>query len=277
MDRTKIAWTDATWNPIVGCSKISAGCANCYAERMDKRIRAARGEEWREWSAANSEYNVRVYPERIEQPLHWKKPRRIFVNSMSDLFHPFVPYWFINAVFEGMGNAPQHTFQVLTKRPEQMLKWYRITNFFGRRDYLSNVWLGVSVENQRAADERIPLLLQMPAAVRFVSCEPLLDMIDLSKWFADELPDVDSPRHWQKTANAIGINWVIAGGESGPKFRPMNLDWARSLRDQCVGADVPFFFKQESGLRPATNPMLDGVEWHQFPRGKTTRRKSAVV
>lgn len=276
--KTNIAWADSTWNVVTGCSKVSEGCRNCFAERMDKRIRGARGEEWKPWTAPNAEYNVRLHPERLNQPLVWKKPRRVFVNSMSDLFHEQVPFEFIGKVFYVMSKAERHTFQVLTKRPRRMLdfiNWMNATSVSGPYDLAvdwSNVWLGVSVENQRAADERIPLLLQTPAAIRFLSCEPLLGPIEFdplwlrtspSTAFLDGKVTSDMPA-WTREG-CYGIDWIIVGGESGPNHREMNLDWARSLRDQCVAAHVPFFFKQGSGLRPATNPTLDGVEWHQYP------------
>lgn len=253
MNNSKISWTNVTWNPVTGCSKVSPGCAHCYAERMDKRIRAARGEEWRAWTPENAEYNVRLHPERLEQPLTWKKPRMVFVNSMSDLFHENVPFHFINKVFHTMRLVPEHTFQILTKRPERMLE-FTVSSWF--EGILKNVWLGVSVENQRQADGRIPLLLQTPAAVRFLSCEPLLGEIDLG--FTNGLV------HGQDAAD-YHVDWVIVGGESGPNVRPMNPDWARSIRDQCRVADVPFFFKQHSGYRPQANALLDGVEYHEFP------------
>ena len=206
---TGIEWTDETWNPISGCSRVSPGCEHCYAERMDHRLRGVAGEEWRPWTAPNAAYNVRLYPERLEAPLRWRKPRRVFVNSMSDLFHEEVPDEYIDRVFAVMALCPEHVFQVLTKRPERMRDYlsesprvptsteYRVDEAMdgicGERGWhspglqawpLPNVWLGVSVEDQRRADERIPLLLETPAAVHFLSCEPLLGPIDLSKWMA---------------------------------------------------------------------------------------------
>lgn len=267
MSKTKIAWTNETWNPVTGCSKVSPGCANCYAERMDRRIRAAHGEEFKLWTPQNAEYNVRLHPERLEQPLHWKNPRMVFVNSMSDLFHEQVPESFIADVFASMSHplARKHTFQILTKRPARMLEIIKRTKIFGialAHEPLPNVWLGVSVENQKAADERIPLLLQTPAAVRFLSCEPLLEEIFIQHLFYAS--DDGDPEEF-RDGTYLAISWVIVGGESGPNFRPMKDTWARSIRNQCHGAGVPFFFKQHSGYRPQENALLDGVEYHEFP------------
>ncbi len=218
MGKSKIEWTDAVWNPVTGCTKVSQGCKHCYAERFAKR----QGYDFSQ---------VELHPERLEIPLNWRKPKRVFVDSMSDLFHPNVPDYFIGKVFEIMNLAYNHTFQILTKRPERMVVF--ATTFRDFVGILPNVWLGVSVENQKAADERIPLLLQTPAAVRFVSCEPLLGQIDIQ---IDLLA--------QNIVTNTGISWVIVGGESGPGARPMHPDWARSLRDQCQAAGVAFFFKQ---------------------------------
>lgn len=289
MGKTKISWTNETWNPVTGCSKVSPGCANCYAERMDRRIRAAHGEEFKLWTPQNAEYNVRLHPERLEQPLTWKKPRMVFVNSMSDLFHENVPDDFIADIFAVMALATHHTFQVLTKRPERMLKllsdggpniksWGSKWTFYEKIKHaaqstsakfnlkikypFSNIWLGVSIENQKAADERIPLLLQTPAAVRFLSCEPLLEEIFIQHLFYAS--DDGDPEEF-RDGTYLAISWVIVGGESGPNFRPMKDTWARSIRNQCHDAGVPFFFKQHSGYRPQENAMLDGVEYHEFP------------
>lgn len=271
-DRSSIEWTDATWNPVSGCSKVSQGCKHCYAERLFPRPYPGR-----------KFTDLRVHPERLDQPLRWRRPRRIFVNSMSDLFHEDVPTLFIDAVFGVMAMTPQHTYQILTKRPERMLKYFeigsgrmfywalmacnviqqmnacdpedaaRIAHERGQRDFpLPNVWLGVSVENQETADERIPLLLKTPAAKRFLSCEPLLGPIDF-RWAPYAYGPVAeiSYREYLEKHGQINeyealrkISWVIAGGESGPRARPMHPDWVRSLRDQCVAAGVPFFFKQ---------------------------------
>ncbi|MCO1599844.1 DUF5131 family protein [Desulfosporosinus nitroreducens] len=244
MAESKIEWTDAVWNPVTGCSKVSAGCAHCYAERLWPRLRAMGNPAYKD----RSFNDVACHPERLEQPLGWRKPRRIFVNSMSDLFHQDVPLSFLSEVFDVMRLAKQHTFMILTKRPEG-LKWLRLNGPIYDDKPLPNVWLGVSVENQAAADERIPLLLQTPAAVRFISAEPLLGPVDLQ---SDILGDTlcrcggcmdfakDNPNDW----GAQRIDWVIVGGESGPGARPVHPDWVRNLRDQCHGSKVPFFFKQ---------------------------------
>ncbi|TGE35910.1 phage Gp37/Gp68 family protein [Desulfosporosinus fructosivorans] len=272
MAKTKIDWADAVWNPTTGCSKVSAGCANCYAEREWKRLSANPMTAY-----FGRKFNdVACHPERLDQPLRWKKPRRIFVNSMSDLFHEDVPDEFIDEVFAVMSDAGQHTFIILTKRPDRMKRYlspdnprYTASKVFrltkepsGKFDCdlhwpLINVWLGVSVENQEAADERIPLLLQTPAEVRFISAEPLLSEINISRylkwpickhWGQDGNPRDYGKYHWEKQA-LVGEGWtgldlVITGGESGPKARPMHPDWVRSLRDQCQTAGTKFFFKQ---------------------------------
>lgn len=228
---TKIEWCDVTWNPVTGCTKISAGCKHCYAERFAERFRGVPGHPY------EAGFDVMLKPERLSQPLKWRKPRRVFVNSMSDLFHKDVPWWFIDQVFATMAACPQHTFMVLTKRAGQMRMYCQayqaLANHAERIEVLPNLWLGVSVENQAAADERIPLLLSTPAAVRFVSAEPLLGPIDIA-WALHKFHSVTPTL----------LDWVIAGGESGPKSRPMDIAWARSLRDQCRASGVPFFMKQ---------------------------------
>lgn len=332
--KSEIEWTDKTWNPVTGCTKVSPGCRNCYAETLTRRWA---GKEFVPWTAkAQGEAGqpaVTLRPDRLEQPLKWRKPQRIFVNSMSDLFHEDVPDEFIAQTFVTMMLAKDHTHQILTKRADRMsdlvprlkalmrdvmyqaIKSYDNGGpepwFFRRqgrhhgapRDYwierwyndhtendpknphldwrnwpLRNVWLGVSVENQRYADERIPLLLQTPAAVRFISAEPLLGPVDLTRidygwqleatlrdykaWRGHAPVELEpSERHpkgtafldilngywddgWDVGKDAERLDWVIVGGESGPKARPMHPDWVRSLRDQCQAAGVPFFFKQ---------------------------------
>lgn len=263
-DQSKIEWTEATWNPVTGCSKVSQGCKHCYALREWPRLSAnpkATAYYGREFT------DVRCHPERLDQPLRWRKARRIFVNSMSDLFHESVPDDFIDQVFAVMALAQGHTFQVLTKRPERMLaylsrfddeqlKWERLGDagglHAGNAAYqnageapwpLPNVWLGVSVEDQATADERIPLLLQTPAAVRWLSMEPLLGSVDLPIGVLGSEPPLDYPSG-ARYRGRPGIDWVVVGGESGPNARPMHPDWVRSMRDQCEVANVPFFFKQ---------------------------------
>lgn len=281
-DKSAIEWTDASWNPVRGCSIVSKGCTNCYAMKVAHRF-SGPGKAYEGltmMSNAGPVWNgeITLVPELLRQPLHWKRPRRIFVNSMSDLFHEKVPFDFIDEVFRIMLQAHWHTFQVLTKRPERMLGWADSTNarhgdLLGcprggvPDDPPKNIWLGVSVEDQAAADKRIPLLLEMPAAVRWISAEPLLGPIDISRWIV--------PLHWSwdakyktpKEAIAAGayaerkpqalvsayarfLNWVVVGGESGPDARAMHPDWVRSLRDLCTAAGVPFFFKQWGAWKP---------------------------
>lgn len=251
MATTKIEWATDVWNPVTGCQKVSQGCKNCYAERLAGRF-------WGDRKFTD----VQVHPDRLDQPLKWRKPRRIFVSSMSDLFHEDVPTSFIGDVVDVMGSCPQHTFMILTKRPQRMADLWRINSAPGGvlSGGLSNAWLGVSAEDQKTADERIPYLLQTPAAVRFLSCEPLLGPIDLGFPFVSDNP-LMVQRH---------VDWVIAGGEGGPGARPMHPDWARGLRDQCVSAGVPFFFKQWGGVRKkAAGRMLDGRTYDEFPPART--------
>ncbi len=267
-DHTGIEWTDATWNPIRGCSRVSEGCRNCYAESVAARFSGPgmpyEGLATRKLKVISNDEQevvsrwtgvVRVIEDHMLDPIRWRKPRRIFVNSMSDLFHENVTDETIDRVFAVMSLAPRHTYQVLTKRPARMAAYLsgsaardRVCSLVNRPDIwgrpvgdfqinpphwpLPYVWLGVSAEHQAAADERIPLLLQTPAAVRFLSCEPLLGPVNLGLTL---LPRAGHVRR---------LDWVIAGGESGHGARPMHPGWARSLRDQCVGAGVPFFFKQ---------------------------------
>lgn len=269
-DKTGIEWTDATWNPVTGCTKVSQGCKFCYAKHQAwARLAAMPNTVY----AGREFEQVMCHPERLDQPLRWTKPRMIFVNSMSDLFHPDVPDEFIDRVFAVMALAHQHVFQVLTKRPDRMLRYF--THHFtrskcsrcaaeisGRRDSegggdirvsdgpfpLPNVWLGVSVEDQAAAAERIPQLLQTPAAVRWISAEPLLGPVDLREIV---MPDGDTlGTYLHNDGERAGLDWVVAGGESGPNARPMHPAWAQSLRDQCAAADVPFLFKQWGEFAP---------------------------
>ncbi len=236
-DGSAIEWTDATWNPVTGCTKITSGCDNCYASRFAERFRGVPGHPF------GSGFDLTLRPERLAQPLTWRRSRMIFVNSMSDLFHKRVPRAFIDQVFDTMEQADWHVFQVLTKRSSLM------------RDYLrhrypdavppSNIWLGVSVE-ESSAKSRIDHLRQAPAAVRFLSIEPLIAAVG--------------------AMNLDGIHWVIAGGESGPGARPMHIDWAREVRNECADQDVPFFFKQWGGFRPKSGGrQLDGREWNEMP------------
>lgn len=277
-DKTGIEWADATWNPITGCTKVSEGCRNCYAKTFTERFKGVEGHYF------ESGFKVTLRPDKLEQPLRWTRPRRIFVNSMSDLFHPDVPDDYIRQVFAVMAEASWHTFQLLTKRPERMVKIVsELRQHFEGMVFngsavawpLPNVWLGVSVENQHAADERIPLLLQTPAAVRFLSCEPLLGEVDLSKWLMSPgwVPSYYDPDNRNGYPNAEPtneyINWVIVGGESGPKARPMHPWWVQELRDQCQAAGVPFFFKQwgewcETHTLRCNEPGIKGKSWYNF-------------
>jgi protein gp37 len=304
-DHSAIEWTDATWNPLRGCSRVSAGCQHCYAERVAARF-SGPGMPYEgliHTSTKGWNGKVQLVPEVLGQPWHWVKPRRIFVNSMSDLFHESVPFEYIAAVFWVMSHTTRHTYQVLTKRPARMLEFFRWVadyedgnfqddrigdvaskNFAiqalgwtpahgGRGGYdncgpgwpYKNVWLGVSVENQETADERIPLLLQCPAAVRWLSCEPLLGHVDLCEmfgmWWNQRLAS------WEVTESRP-IDWLVAGGESGPAARPMRPDWARSLRDQCASAGVPFFFKQWGEWAPAED-IASELQEHYDVLGRT--------
>ncbi len=234
-DNTGIEWTDATWNPVTGCTKVSPGCAHCYAEAITLRFK--RGGPF-----LPGKTTICLHPDRLDQPSKWRRPRRIFVNSMSDLFHEDVPFEFVDDIFEVMAANPRHTYQILTKRPERMLDYVKWTHW---RVWPEQVWAGVSVENQYWADHRVPLLRQVPATVRFLSCEPLLKPLEL---------DLD------------GIHWVIVGGESGPHARKMEESWAADIQKQCQRAQVAFFFKQWGGLNSkAGGRMLLEREWSQTP------------
>ena len=280
-DNSAIEWTDATWNPVTGCSKVSEGCRNCYAEALSLRF----GRSKKPWAAQFAVENVVLHRDRLEYPLKWKDPRRIFVNSMSDLFHENVPDPFVADIFRVMGEATQHTFQVLTKRPERMQALLRrwterfSLQMLGESVVAEqwprpNIWLGVSVEDQKTANERIPLLATTPATVRFLSCEPLLASINLC--LAAGAPA--DHRHGSSCGSWLKeLHWVIVGGESGPRHRPMDLEWARSLRDQCVAGGVPFFFKQVGGRTPkAGGRLLDGRAWDEQPKTEDARAAVAV-
>lgn len=246
MGKTSIEWTDASWNPIVGCTEVSPGCANCYAARLAstrlKRVPEYIGLAEITNGKPRWKGETGFCPERLEEPLHWRKPRRIFVCDMGDLFHEAVHGDWIDQIIHIMDQCPQHTFQILTKRAQRMHDF--LCHFpMAEKPY---IWLGVSVENQHFADERIPLLLQTPAAVRFISAEPLLGPLDLDSEKLGGLHALGcgEKSHAHVLPMCTGLDWVICGGESGPNARPMHPDWARSLRDQCQAAGVPFFFKQ---------------------------------
>jgi protein gp37 len=232
-DRSDIEWTDATWNPVRGCQKVSPGCKHCYAETFSERFRGVPGHPFEQG------FDLRLVPDALDLPRRWRSGRLVFVNSMSDLFQDEVPEVFIQRAFAVMRECPQHQFQVLTKRAERLLA------LAPNLDWAPNVWMGVSVENDDYK-WRIDLLRRVPAAIRFVSVEPLLGPIE-------KLP-------------LKGIHWVIAGGESGPRAREMKPEWARSIRDQCVEAGVPFFFKQWGGVqRKLAGRRLDRREWNEMP------------
>lgn len=262
-DKSKIEWTDATWNPITGCTKVSDGCKHCYAERLFPRTYGKQTvyRQYKEVRGGNPPglpvkrafTDVVCHPDRLDHPLRWRRPRRIFVNSMSDLFHEDVLDNFIDQIFAVMALSPDHTFQVLTKRPERMAMY--LCDEDGKADLIetwwppNNVWLGVSAENQKTFDERVEHLAAVPAAVRFVSLEPLLGEIECGNAFDDPL---DGSPYGK-------IDWVIAGGESGPKARPSHPGWFRSLRDQCTQSGVPFFFKQWGQWLPEGQQNSAGV------------------
>lgn len=239
---TSIEWTDATWNPVSGCTKISDGCDFCYAERIAERFRGVRNHPF------ENGFDVTLRPHKLQEPLSWKAPRRIFVNSMSDLFHKEIPRPFIDAVFDTMEAAHWHVFQVLTKRSSPLRNY--VNHRYSGRPAPRHMWFGVSIENRKSL-VRLTHLKQASATVRFVSFEPLLE----------HLGNLD----------LTGIHWAIAGGESGPNARPIDRAWVRSLRDQCKEQNVAFFFKQWGGLRPKSGGnRLDGRQWLQYPQSRMT-------
>jgi len=244
-DRSAIEWTEATWNPVTGCSKVSPGCAHCYAETFAERWRGIPSHPYEQG------FDLRLWPGRLEQPLRWRRPRMIFVNSMSDLFHEDIPEDFLRAIFDVMVGAEHHTFQILTKRHQ------RLAALAPALPWPANVWMGVSIENHRFV-KRADYLRRVPAAVRFISAEPLLgplDGLDLS-----------------------GIDWLIAGGESGPGHRPVRTQWLQALRDRCAQEQVAYFFKQWGGARSKTGGrLLDGRTWDQMPTPQPRAPQSVLV
>lgn len=228
---SEIEWTDATWNPVTGCDKVSPGCKHCYAERFAERFRGVEDHPYEQG------FDLKLWPSRLEQPLSWRKPRRVFVNSMSDLFHEEVPLSYIQRVFEVMVEADEHIFQILTKRSQ------RAVELAEELPWPENVWMGVSVENQDHV-HRIDDLRDVPAQLRFLSCEPLIGPLEL------DLED---------------IHWVIVGGESGPGCRPCKKEWVVSIREQCRDAGVPFFFKQWGGVHKQKGRELEGRTFDEFP------------
>ena len=292
---TKIEWVKnrdgsqgLTWNPVTGCTKISPGCQNCYAERVSKRLRGRCG------YPADEPFMVTLHPDRLEEPLRWRKPSMVFVCSMGDLFHEDVPRWIRFEVMDIILQAKQHIFLILTKRPANMkdfFEWY-YTKAGRTTETIKNLWLGITAENQEMADLRIPILLQIPAAVRFVSVEPMLSPVRLilarryctncnylhwsynpagSGFVYKEVycPECGFAYGYHSPEGNSSIDWVICGSESGQNRRPANTEWIRSLKNQCVDADVPFFLKQmEINGRLVKMPKLDGQVWDQFPEVK---------
>lgn len=245
MQQSAIEWTEATWNPVTGCTQVSPGCAHCYAKTFAERWRDIPGHHYEQG------FELRLWQDRIGQPLRWRAPRTIFVNSMSDLFHEDIPFDYIVRVFDVMAEASQHTFQVLTKRHE------RLAELAVDLDWPPNVWMGVSVENRRFV-KRADYLRGVPAAVRFISAEPLLGPL--------EGLDLD------------GIDWLIAGGESGHRHRPVRIEWIRDLRDRCLSERVAFFFKQWGGRTPkAGGRDLDGRTWDELPTPDADRASRALT
>jgi protein gp37 len=232
-DRSRIEWTEATWNPVTGCDQVSPGCAHCYAKTFAERWRGVPGHPYEQG------FDLRLWPDRLDQPRRWKKSRTIFVNSMSDLFHEDIPFDFVEQVFEVMVDCEQHTFQVLTKRHE------RLAELAPALPWPPNVWMGVSIENRRFV-HRADFLRLVPSAVRFVSAEPLLGPLE--------------------SLDLRDLHWLIAGGESGPRHRRIDPEWVLDLRNRCVDAEVAFFFKQWGGARPKSNGrLLEGRTWDELP------------
>lgn len=252
-DHSTIEWTDATWNPVTGCTKISNGCDNCYAARFSERFRGVPGHPFERG------FDLTLRPDRLLQPLQWKRPRMIFVNSMSDLFHKNIPQEFISATFDTMEAADWHIFQVLTKRSSLLQKF--VNRRYGNAKAPAHIWLGVSVESA-VATSRILHLRKANAGVRFLSIEPLIGPVGRLR--------------------LDGIHWVIVGGESGPGARPVDPRWVIDIRNQCVRAEVPFFFKQWGGRSPKSGGrILEGREWNEFPsrreRGFIRREAQAAL
>jgi protein gp37 len=300
---SKIEWTEKTWNPLSGCSPVSTGCKNCYAEVMTKRLSKieSTSEKYGGLLTEKGKFNgvVKFDEKALLEPLSRKKPTMYFVNSMSDLFHENVPFEWVDKIMAVIALCPQHTFQVLTKRPERMKEYFYglsqkketddykniflqgqiMTRAALKSDYIKkpydNLWLGVSIENQAQADKRITYLLETPAAVRFLSCEPLLEFVNLAGYDGKVFrPYLDPLSQHENKLCGTGIDWVIVGGESGHNARPMHPDWVRSIRDQCKAANVAFFFKQwgeyndkaqKVGKKAAEN-LLDGVQYLEFPK-----------
>jgi protein gp37 len=271
-EHSAIEWTDATWNPTTGCTKVSPACANCYIERTPPfRIRGRK--------FVKGHIPLEFHENRLDVPLKKREPTIYFVNSLSDLFHEDVPDEFLHRVYHTMETAHWHTFQVLTKRPERMrtyLDWrYGPVPASRGRLPSRHIWHGVSAENQRMAEERIPQLLRTLSSIRFISAEPLLSPVDLTNLSLGHRDSIHALNGWHDCGYWSGrrylskLDWVIVGGESGPNLRPTNPEWVRSIRDQCVAAGVPFFFKQWGGkTAKAGGRTLDGREWSEMPEGR---------
>ena len=241
---SQIEWTDSTWNPVTGCTKVSSGCKYCYAEVFAERFRGVPGHPYEQG------FDLRLWPERLGLPLRWRKPRRVFVNSMSDLFHENVPFNFVEDAFRTMRKAHWHQFQILTKRADRMKLFInQLASEWGDLSKTCpNIWIGASVEKQELI-HRASIVSQLPVAVRFLSCEPLLGPLDLRPYLSREM-----------------INWVIVGGESGRSARPLDATWVTDIRDQCQAASVPFFFKQwGGGNKKAAGRTLEQRIWNDFP------------
>jgi len=254
---TKIEWTDETWNPIVGCSKISAGCDECYAEKMANRLAHNPKAPHAYGHVINHDGKwtglTKLVYTVLKKPYSWKKPKKIFICSMGDLFHESIPFDWIHKIMEVIMRCPQHTFQILTKRPERMKEYF--SHFAANR--FKNVWIGVTAENQEMADLRIPILLSIPCIVHFVSIEPMLGHVDLNLWFYSG--------YLEPPYNDI-IDWVICGGETGPKARKLEGGWIDSLKCQCIKFGVPLFFKSwGSYYKKVDHSLIEGVEYKEFP------------
>lgn len=293
---TKIEWTEQTWNPITGCTKISLGCKNCYAERMAKRLKSMGINQYQNVITDDGHWTgiTEFTPSKLQEPLRRKRSTTYFVCSMSDLFHEGIELEWLTDIFEVMAKTPQHTYQVLTKRSDRLMPlWDEIgTGVAYRLEKqrepgfwpLDNVWLGVSVENQAMADERIPYLLRTPAAVKFLSCEPLLGPIDLWSWLpinCGNEPSYDPPppnwtREYTRPDKEGLLHWIIVGGESGPKARPCHPDWVRSIRDQCQAADVPLFFKQWGEHKEIQFDKRNGSDLLVYPTGEILSRLPSI-
>lgn len=286
MATTKIQWATKVWNPVTGCEKVSEGCAECYAEKFAKRLKKMPNPKVSD--KYKNGFKPTCHPESLKEPEKWKKPQRVFVCSMGDLFHEDIPFEFITKVFATMVMHPKHTFMLLTKRPERMKEFIDWVNPNCLID-LKNIWLGVTAENQERFEERVSILLQIPARIHFVSIEPMLNSVNLNKAFV--IPNVED-------VTMHTVNWIICGGETGSNARPLNGDWVKNLRDQCYVSETPFFFKQwgeyitipredvkkyplsilktdlhyhcvyaRVGKKAAGN-LIDGKEWNQFPNAK---------